>query len=92
MLMNELNLDNVLPVMFAEKLLSQDEYTVIQEMNGRVSERDRRDKLMSILPRKGRNFYSLFCKCIVWSGQIELAERMDISLSNIEDHNKHGCM
>ncbi len=95
MLTNELNLASILPILFAERLLSQDEYTVMQEMsNGSacVSERDRRDKVLSILPRKGKHYYTLFCKCVVWSGQIELAERMGVDVSIVENINKYGGM
>ena len=89
MLLNELNLDKLLPVMMSESLVSQAEYENFQCMRGRETEKNRRDALLTILPRKGKNYYSLFCKCIVWSGQIELAQRMGFDASLVQDLNKY---
>ena len=92
MLLNELNLTSVLPVMHAENLISPDEYRLLHDMSGKSTERERRDKVLMNLPRKGKDFYSLFCKCIVWSGQVELARRMGVDVSSVEDPNKYGGM
>lgn len=90
MLLNELNLNSILPVMFAENLVSPEEYRVIQESYGQITERDRRDKVLMALPRKGKDFYTLFCKCVVWSGQIELAQRMGFDVTSMDNISKHG--
>ncbi len=90
MLLNELNVDSILPVMHAEYLLSQEEYRKLTGLRARASERERREEILMIIPRKGKDFYRVFCDCVVWSGQTELAQRMSYDVTSVQDPDKYG--
>ena len=89
MLLNELNVESILPVMLSECLLSQEEYMNLIRQKARNSERERREEILMIIPRKGKDFYRLFCECVVWSGQMELAQRMSYDITTVQDPNKY---
>ena len=89
MLLSELDLDLILPVMFSEGLIGWSEYQSLVAQKNEISEKQRRDTVLSDLPRKGHSFIQKFCECLVWSGQIHLAERMEFNVSSVKDPNRH---
>lgn len=89
MLLSELDLDLILPVMFSERMIGWSEYQSLVAQKNESSEKQRRDTVLSDLPRKGQSSIQKFCECLVWSGQIHLAERMEFNVSSVKDPNKH---
>lgn len=80
-LCNKLDLALILPILRQEKLLTDDEHERL--LHSSESVRTRREMLLLFLPKKGRDHFSRFCKCLVWSGQTELALEMGINVSSI---------
>ncbi len=80
-LCQELDVARIVPILRQEKLLTADEFELLT--NPLISERVRREKLLIMLPRKGKNHFQRFSECLVWSGQEALATRIGIDLGNI---------
>ena len=73
-LCSELEVDKVLPYIRQERMLTADEYEQLTQTG--LPTRTKREKLLIILPRKGRDHFDVFVKCLVWSGQAELARKI----------------
>ena len=73
-LCSELQVDKVLPYLRQERMLTADEYEQLTQTG--IPTRTKREKLLIILPRKGRDHFEVFVKCLVWSGQAELARKI----------------
>lgn len=73
-LCSELQVDQVLPFLRQERMLTADEYEQLTQAG--LPTRAKREKLLIILPRKGRDHFEVFVKCLVWSGQAELARKI----------------
>ena len=83
LLCNELNLELIVPVLRQEKMLTSDEHERL--LNSSTPVRTRREMLLLYMPKKGRDHFENFTKCLVWSGQKELAEKLGVDLSTIPD-------
>lgn len=80
-LCNEMDVDRIVPVLRAERMLTSDE--VEQLTNRLYTTRARREKLLLFIPRKGRAHFEKFAECLVWSGQAELAKKIGVPLHEI---------
>ena len=80
-LCNKLDLNLIVPILRQEKMLTTDEHEKL--LRSAESERTRREMLLLYLPKKGKDHFSRFCTCLVWSGQTDLAQEMNIDLSEI---------
>ena len=82
-LCSQLKLDKILPYLKQERMVTTDEYEMLTNPNFTV--RQRREKLLIWLPRKGRNYFTKFGKCLVWSGQSELARHIGVDISLVPE-------
>lgn len=80
-LCQELDVDRIVPILRAERMLTMDEME--QLTNQYFTTQTRRQKLLLIVPHKGRDHFEKFCECLVWSGQEELAAKIGVPVSNI---------
>ena len=80
-LCNELDVDNVVPLLRAEHMLTENELEILTNRN--FTTRARREKLLLCLPRKGIRHFEKFAECLVWSGQSELAKKIGVPLEQI---------
>lgn len=80
-LCERMNLDTLLPYLRQEQLVTTDEYETLT--NPAITAKQRRAKLLGYLPRKGSRYYEKFSKCLVWSGQLELARHIGINVDAI---------
>ena len=80
-LSQRLDIDKVIPYLRGERMLTSDEYE--QLSHPMYSMRQKRERLLLLLPRKGRNHFENFGKCLVWSGQGDLAEKIGIDIESV---------
>lgn len=80
-LCQKLDVDRIGPILRQEKMLTSDEYEML--MNPMLSSRAKRERLLILLPRKGRDHFQKFGKCLVWSGQEELARQIGIDVARV---------
>ena len=80
-LCQKLDTDRIVPVLRQEKMLTLDEVEMLT--NPMLSARAKRERLLILLPRKGRNHFENFGKCLVWSGQIDLAKDIGINVESV---------
>ena len=64
-------------------MVTTDEYEMLTSPN--FTTRQKREKLLIWLPRKGRNYFNNFGKCLVWSGQTELARHIGVDVALVPD-------
>lgn len=81
LLCEQLNLDKLLPFLRQERMVTNDEYETLT--NVAYTKKQHREQLLIILPRKGRYYFENFGKCLVWSGQTELARHIGVDVDNI---------
>ena len=62
-------------------MLTADEYDTLT--NTIYSVKARRNKLLDMMPRKGRNYFEHFGKNLVWSGQKELAKHIGVNVDKV---------
>ena len=89
-LCQQLNVDRVLPILRQEKMVTMDEYETLT--NPMLSTRQKREKLLIILPRKGKHHFEKFGACLVWSGQEQLAQTIGIDVSNVNPRPANGMV
>ena len=82
-LCTQLNLDKILPYLKQERMVTTDEYEILTNPN--FTARQKREKLLIWLPRKGRNYFTNFGKCLVWSGQTELARHIGVDVALVPE-------
>ena len=82
-LCTQLNLEKILPYLKHERMVTTDEYKMLTNPNFTV--RQKREKLLIWLPRKGRDYFTNFGKCLVWSGQTELARRIGVDVALVPE-------
>lgn len=80
-LCHELDVGRIAPILRQEKMLTADEYELLT--SHMTSTRVKREKLLMLLPRKGRDHFLKFSECLVWSGQEELARKIGVDVSSI---------
>ena len=80
-LCNELNVSLIVPILRAERMLTSDEMEQLQ--NSVYTTRQRREKLLIIIPHKGRSHFEKFAECLVWSGQTDLARKIGVPVKDI---------
>ena len=80
-LSQKLDVDKVIPYLREERMLTSDEHE--QLSHPMYSMRQKRERLLLLLPRKGRNHFENFGKCLVWSGQGDLAEKIGIDVERV---------
>lgn len=88
LLLKTMDLDAIAPVLLAESVINMSEYEDLTRGQGTL--RDRKDRLLTNLPRKGRNYFAAFCRCLVLSGQGHLAEEMGFDVSSVSSHSNYG--
>lgn len=81
LLCERLNLEKLLPYLRQERMLTNDEYESVTSPT--YSTAQQREKLLIILPRKGKNYFENFGKCLVWSGQVELARHIGVDVDSL---------
>ena len=79
----KLNLEKLLPYLRQERMITQDEYEILTNPN--LTTKAKREKLLIWLPRKGRNYFVNFGKCLVWSGQTELARHIGVDVAMVPE-------
>lgn len=89
LLCEELNLDTLLPYLHQERMVTRDEYETVT--NPAYTSKQRRAQLLGILPRKGSHYYENFSKCLVWSGQVELARHIGVDVDSIPPSPHRRC-
>ena len=62
-------------------MVTRDEYETVT--NPAYTLKQRRGMLLGFLPRKGSRYYENFSKCLVWSGQVELARHIGVDVGSI---------
>ena len=72
-LCRELNVERILPYLLQERMVTRDEYEELMKLG---SSREKRQRLLLILPRKGKDHFVKFFHCLVWSGQADLARKL----------------
>ena len=82
-LCNQLNLDKILPYLKHERMVITDEYEILTNPN--FTARQKREKLLIWLPRKGKNYFTNFGKCLVWSGQTALARHIGVDVALVPE-------
>ena len=82
-LCTQLNLEKILPYLKQERMVTTDEYEILTNPN--FTARQKREKLLIWLPRKGRNYFTNFGKCLVWSGQTELARHIGVDVALVPE-------
>ena len=82
-LCNQLNLEKILPYLKHERMVTTDEYQILT--NATFTARQKREKLLIWLPRKGRNYFTNFGKCLVWSGQVQLARHIGVDVASVPE-------
>lgn len=80
-LSQKLDVDKVIPYLREEHMLTSDEHE--QLSHPMYSMRQKRERLLLLLPRKGKKHFENFGNCLVWSGQGDLAERIGIDVENV---------
>ena len=80
-LCDQLNVGKLLPYLVQERMLTGDEYETVTNIT--FTRRQQREKLLLIIPRKGRNYFENFGKCLVWSGQKELAQHIGVDIDKV---------
>ena len=85
--LRHLDVPAVLPILYAEGMLTNSEYDDLHHPS--LTDQNRCEKLLRTLPNKGRNYYHKFCSCIIWSGQLELARKIKFDISTVSDPNKY---
>lgn len=81
LLMQNLDVEAILPYLKQARMVTYAEYE--QVSNPQLTLKQKRDKLLLLLTRKGPNHFRQFSWCVVWSGQKELAEKMQVDLSSV---------
>lgn len=81
LLMQNLDVEAILPYLKQARMVTYTEYEQVSSPH--LGLKQKRDKLLLLLTRKGPNHYVHFCWCIVWSGQRALAQKMQIDLSSV---------
>lgn len=80
-LCDQLDLDKLLPYLKQERMVTNDEYETLT--NIAYTKKQRREKLLIYLPRKGKLYFEKFGKCLVWSGQVELARHIGVDVESV---------
>lgn len=81
-LCNRVDLDKLLPFLRQERMVTNDEFEVLT--NVAYTKSQLKQKLFTtILPRKGRYYFENFGKCLVWSGQEEIARHIGIDVDSV---------
>ena len=83
LLCSQLNLDKILPYLKHERMVTTDEYGILTDPN--FTARQKREKLLMWLPRKGMNYFTNFGKCLVWSGQTALATHIGVNVALVPE-------
>ena len=83
LLCDQLNLDLLLPYLRQERMVTSDEYETLT--NVAYTKKQQRERLLIILPRKGRRYFENFGKCLVWSGQVELARHIGVDVDSVPE-------
>ena len=77
-------MEKVLPYLKQERMVTTDEYEMLTSPNFTTRQK-RAEKLLKLLPRKGRNYFTNFGKCLVWSGQTELARHIGVDVALVPE-------
>lgn len=80
-LTEKLDLDKILPYLKQDRMLTDDEYERLT--NPVYTTRQKRSRLLTLLPRKGRDYFTHFGNNLVWSGQTELARHIGVKVDNV---------
>ena len=81
LLCERLDLDKLLPYLRQERMVTNDEYEILT--NVAYTRSQQRQRLLTMLPRKGRHYFENFGKCLVWSGQVELARHIGVDVDSV---------
>ena len=82
-LCQQLDIEKILPYLNAERMVTPDEYETLTSTN--FNTKQKREKLLLLLPRKGRQYFQNFGKCLVWSGQTDLARHIGIDVLGVPE-------
>ena len=80
-LSQRLDVEKVIPYLREERMLTADEHE--QLSLPMLSVRNKRERLLLLLPRKGRRHFESFGSCLVWSGQVDLARAIGIDVDSV---------
>lgn len=80
-LCEKLDVGKLIPYLRQDRMLTSDEYATLT--NPMYNIKQRRNKLLDMMPRKGRKYFEHFGKNLVWSGQKELASHIGVDVSNV---------
>lgn len=81
LLCEQLNMEKLLPYLRQERMVTNDEYETLT--NVAYTTKQQREKLLILLPRKGKYYFENFAKCLVWSGQSEIARHIGVDVDSI---------
>ena len=81
LLMQNLDVEAILPYLKQANMVTFDEYERVS--SPQLTSKQKREKLLLLMPKKGTNHFLRFCWCIVWSGQRALAEKMQVDLNSV---------
>jgi len=82
-LSQRLDVEKVIPYLRGERMLTADEHE--QLSLPMLSVRNKRERLLLLLPRKGRRHFESFGNCLVWSGQVDLARAIGIDVGSVPE-------
>jgi len=80
-LSQKLDVEKVIPYLREERMLTADEHE--QLSLPMFSVQNKRERLLLLLPRKGRRHFESFGNCLVWSGQVDLAKAIGIDVDSV---------
>jgi len=91
-LCDQLDVKRILPYLKAEGMLTTEEYEALSFFNSSVAvpKKQMREELLIPIRRKGSNFFENFSKCLVWSGQTELARHIGVNVEDVPEC-PHAC-
>ena len=88
-LVKSLDVSKIMTIMVSEGLLTSEEHARLTKSHDTEDKRAS-ELLMNILPRKGSKeiVYERFTKCLVWSGQPDLAGALDVKEDVIKEYEE----
>lgn len=80
-LCERLDVGKIIPYLRQDRMLTADEYETLT--NPIYNTKVRRNKLLDMMPRKGKRYFEHFGKSLVWSGQVELARHIGVDVDKV---------
>lgn len=87
-LCNHLDVEKILPYLKSERMVTTEEFETLS--NHMIPMKQRREKLLIMMPRKGSDFFKNFGNCLVWSEQTALANHIGVDVAAVPKNPHSG--